>query len=91
LSEYEKQFVIIQRAIQNCPVNIEVVALTTDNRFAGILNGVLRAFVVSKYCNAAYTWHSSGGSIMDRGALKSLPDDYKYVDDVVGGQMELAL
>jgi hypothetical protein len=91
LPEYEKQFVIIQRAVQNCRVNVEVVALTSDNRFAGILNGVLRAFVVSQFCNAAYTWHSSGGSIMDRGALQSLPDEYRYVDDVVGGQMELAL
>jgi hypothetical protein len=91
LTDYEKQFVTIQRAIQNCPINIEVVALTMDNRFAGIMNGVLRAFVVSQYCNAAYTWHSSGGSIMDHGPLQSLPDEFKYVDDVVGGQMELAL
>ncbi|PWW06295.1 hypothetical protein DFQ01_103197 [Paenibacillus cellulosilyticus] len=91
MPEYEKQFVMIQRAIQNCRVSIEVVAITTDNRFAAILNGVLRAFVVSQYCNASYTWHSSGGSIMDRGPLQSLPDEYKYVDDVVGGQMELAL
>jgi hypothetical protein len=90
MAEYEKQFETIQRAIRNCPVNIEVVALTTDNRFAGIQNGALRAFVITQHCNAAYTWHSSGGSIMDRGPLQSLPEDYKYVDDVVGGQMELA-
>ncbi|MWC26653.1 hypothetical protein [Paenibacillus sp. MMS18-CY102] len=92
MSEYEAKFNLIKKVIFNCSaLEIDVIALTTDNRFAGLQNGQLMDYVVSPYCNAAYTWSSSQGSIMVRGQLDNIPDDYQFVDDVIGGQLELAI
>ncbi|WP_308637697.1 hypothetical protein [Paenibacillus silvisoli] len=91
MSQYEKKHALIQKAIQNCQADIELVAITEDNRFAGIHGGRLKSFVVSPYCNAAYTWCSSTGSIMDRGGLDGISEPYRFVDDVIGGQLELKI
>ncbi|MGO4540354.1 hypothetical protein [Paenibacillus sp. 2TAB19] len=89
--DYEKKFALIQKVIQNCGVDIEVIGVTDDNRFAGMHSGSLKAFVVSAYCNASYTWNSSVGSIQERGHLERMPNEYQFVDDVIGGQMELLI
>lgn len=86
---YEQKHALIQKVIQNCQAGIELIALSDDNRFAGIDSGMLKSFVVSPFCNAAYTWNSSLGSIMDRGRLESVVEPYHFVDDVIGGQLEM--
>ncbi|MBO7747374.1 hypothetical protein I8J29_24620 [Paenibacillus sp. MWE-103] len=89
MTQYEQKHALIKKAIQNCHAGIELVALTEDNRFAGMLDGQLKSFVVSPFCNAAYTWCSSAGSILDRGSLGGISEPYHFVDDVIGGQLEL--
>ncbi|UVI28185.1 hypothetical protein [Paenibacillus spongiae] len=89
MTQFEKNHAFIQKVIKNCSVEIEIVALTEDKRFAGMHGGVLKAFVVSQYCNAAYTWCSSAGSIMDRGVISNLSEAYRFVEEVIGGQLEM--
>ncbi|PWW01181.1 hypothetical protein DFQ01_11071 [Paenibacillus cellulosilyticus] len=88
LIDYEAKLEMIQRAIENCSLNIEVLALTEDNRFVGIQGEGMRAYVVTPKCVQGYTWHSSAGSIMERELLQQLPDDYRLVEEVIGGQLE---
>ncbi|SFJ43903.1 hypothetical protein SAMN02799624_04524 [Paenibacillus sp. UNC496MF] len=89
MTQYEQKHTLIQKAIQNCQAGIELVALTEDNRFAGMHDGRLKSFVVSPFCNKAYTWSSSAGSILDRGSLENISEPFQFVDDVIGGQLEL--
>jgi len=64
---------LIEKVVRNFPVEIDVIVLIEDNRFAGFYVGELIPFVVSQYCNAVYSWSSSVGSIMDRGREKLYP------------------
>ncbi|SEM80906.1 hypothetical protein [Paenibacillus sp. OV219] len=91
MSLNEQKHALIQRVIQNCEAGIELVALTEDNRFAGMHDGILKSFVVSPFCDAAYTWSSSIGSIMDRGRMVEITEPYHFVDDVIGRQLEMEL
>jgi len=91
MSGYEAKHELIQRVLKDCSLKIDVVGLSEDNRFVGMFNGQLHEFVVSPYCNQKYDWHSASGSVVNRGPIERVPEDYRFVDEVIGGQMELMI
>lgn len=87
--DYEEKYKLIQRVITNCAAEIDVIALGEDNRFVGKESGKLKVFVLSRYCNKKYTWSSSAGSILDKETVPRVPEGYHFVEDVIGGQLEM--
>lgn len=91
MNQYEEQYQLIQRILANCKVDINIIGLSEDNRFIGILSGETKEFVVSRYCNHKYTWSCTAGSIQERGPVdQGQTGIYKPVESVIGGQLEMS-